>query len=133
MPQTAGARSLPRIYSTVRMNKSNQFTNIFRVRPRIVVTDSADGGELRIHWRRWTRRNAVGSGRAHPDHGSYPIRVKAWRPVRGEFTRLTVWGKLGGRWHKDPLALAYVIGSALGWINVHWMHNPASGATPWPH
>lgn len=91
--------------------------NVFKVRPRVAVTDSADGGELVIHWQRWIYRYAYGTGRAYPDHGSYPIRVKATRPIAGYFTRLTVTGRIDRKWHRDPLGLGYLGGISLAWIN----------------
>jgi hypothetical protein len=130
--EAASARAgLPRLYSTSVLH-GETVVNVFKVRPRIAVTDSADGGELVIHWRSWTATRAVGTGRAHPDHGSYPISVTASRPVSGYFTRLTVTGKTGAVWHPDPLGLGYLGGISLTWINLSWMNNPESGSTPWP-
>jgi len=31
--------------------------------------------------------------------------------------------------HVNRLALADMLG--VGWIGIHWMNNPDSGATPW--
>jgi hypothetical protein len=130
-PAVAGAASLPRLFRTEVFRESSTH-DLFGVRPRSVLTDSADGGELVIHWRTWTMSSASGRGRAYPDHGSYPISVRASRPITGYFTRLTVTGFPAGRWHRDQLALGYLGGISLTWINLSWMRNPASGSTPWP-
>jgi hypothetical protein len=132
LPAEASASPLPKLLTITNGND----IPTFKVRPRDVITDSADGGELVIHWQRWTSRTASGTGRAHPDHGSYPIKVQASQPVGGGytprvFTRLTVTGKLGGRWHRDRLGLGYLGGFSLTWINLRWMNNPASGSIPW--
>jgi hypothetical protein len=124
-------RSLPLMFSTISLHGSTPI-NVFKLRPKSVVTDSADGGELVIHWTSWTNTRASGSGRAHPDHGSYPIRVIAGRPRSGYFTRLLVISKDDGRSYRDQLGLGYLGGISLAWINLSWMRNPASGSTPWP-
>jgi hypothetical protein len=132
VPTAASASPLPKLLSTTNGNN----IGLFKVRPRDVIVDSADGGELVIHWQRWTGRTASGTGRAYPDHGSYPIKVQASRPLGGGytprvFTRLTITGELDGRWHRDPMGLGYLSGYSLAWIGLSWMNNPASGSVPW--
>ena len=127
-PARASAAARPRMFTTI--NSSGN--GVFKVRPHSVVTDSADGGELDIHWTRWTATSAAGSGTSHPDHGSYPIRVQASRVIDGYFTRLTVWFKQGSSWRRDRLGLGYLGGISLAWINLTWMRDPQSGSTPWP-
>lgn len=135
-PGMAFARvPLPRLFSHSLFHGGTT-VNVFEVRPQSVVTDSADGGELVIHWQRWTDRRASGTGRAYPDHGSYPIRVTASRPISGYFTRVTVLGRINGRWRRDPLGLCALepvqTPPFLSWFNVSWMRNPAAGCAPWP-
>ena len=84
-----------------------------------------------IRWRNWTNRRATGTGRAYPDHGSYPIHVVARRPVSGYFSRLVVFGKLTGRWHRDMLGICSS-DYGLGWIELSQFHRPSVGCTPWP-
>jgi hypothetical protein len=79
---TAIAAALPRIYSTV-VQHGEAFTNVFAVRPRAIVVDSADGGELRIRWTHWSPTSASGYGRAYPDHGSFAITVRAADVIEG--------------------------------------------------
>lgn len=127
VPSAASAGGLPHMFTVTRTGQT-----VFQVRPHDVVTDSADGGDLIIHWARWTATGAAGSGTSHPDHGSTPIRVKASRVIDGYFTRLTVWFKRGSSWQRDRLGLGYLGGISLAWINLAWMFNPQSGSTPWP-
>jgi hypothetical protein len=118
--------SLPTMLSRI----TGSGTYVVAIRPRVVVTDSADGGELRLHWTRWSRSGGAGYGTAHPDHGSYAIRVTVGRPVQEVFTRMTIFTRQNGRVHADRMAMAY-LGDVLSWIRVSWMRNPASGAIPW--
>lgn len=129
----AGAPRLPRLYSTVVMHGAS-FANVFSVRPRSVVVDSADGGELVISWMQWTRSGASGRGTAHPDHGSYPIKVSASDVIHGVFTHLTVNGKQPtGRWYAERLVLADLGDSTLTWARQEWVSNPESGLSRWPN
>lgn len=135
LPSTAGAATprLPRLYSAVVMHGTS-FSNVFSVRPRSVVVDSADGGELVISWMQWTRHSASGRGTAHPDHGSYPIKVSASDVIKGVFTHLTVNGKQPtGRWYAERLVLADLGDSTLTWARQEWVSNPESGMSPWPN
>lgn len=106
----------------------------FAVRPAKSITDSADGGELRFHWTSWTATHATGYGRAYPDHGSWAFTVVASAPVSGDFpfpvfTRMKLVNHVPARGTvHDTLALAYLIGDALGWGELSWMETPESGA-----
>jgi len=129
----AGASRLPRLYSTVVMHGAS-FSNVFAVRPRSIVVDSADGGELVINWIQWTHSSASGNGTAHPDHGTYPIKVRASDVIDGEFTHLTVTGKQPtGRWYADQLVLADMGDSTLTWARQEWVGNSESGLSLWPN
>jgi hypothetical protein len=135
LPDTAGAGTprLPRLYSAVVMHGAS-FSNVFSVRPRSVVVDSADGGELVISWMQWRRHSASGRGAAHPDHGSYPIKVSASDVIKGVFTHLTVNGKQPtGRWYAERLVLADLGDSTLTWAREEWVSNPESGLSLWPN
>jgi hypothetical protein len=117
-PASAVARAagLPTLYCNVVSHDNNQtFSPVFSVRPRIVIVDSADGGELVIRWATWTHASATGTGTAHPDHGQYPVGVRASDAVGGRFMHLAITSDLDGRHYVDHLHLAYVIGDALGW------------------
>lgn len=124
----AAASGLPRLYSGI-AKRGGDYVDVFKVRPRTVSVSCADAGGLVISWRRWTSRSASGVGRTRPcREASVRIRVKASRPVDGYFTRLTVryagygTGRLGlGRQ-----------GGSITWIQVDWMFDPDSGASPWP-
>ena len=126
----ANAKSLPRIYSTVAQH-GEQFSNVFAVRPREIIVDSADGGELKIRWTSWTSTSASGYGRAFPDHGSYPIAVNASDVIAGQLTHLTI--KATGPGHNygpDRLELA-TDGTMLTWARISWVENPESGLMRW--
>lgn len=131
----ANATAVPRLFTTFTL-RGSETINHFGVRPAEAITDSADGGELKFHWKSWTATKATGYGRAYPDHGSWSFTVVASRPVTGDFpfpvfTRLSFVNHVPGRGIvHNPLGLAYVIGNALGWEEVSWMDNSASGATP---
>jgi hypothetical protein len=127
----ARAASLPRIFSTIKL-QGEAVINLFPVRPHDIVVDSADGGELVIHWTQWTSSNAYGSGRAHPDHGSYAIKVHAFDNIGGYFTRLTITSNtpaVGVR--RDRMVLCTDDGQSLSWIEWDWAHNPESGFHVW--
>jgi hypothetical protein len=110
------SRGLPTLYCNVVSHDNNQtFSPVFSVRPRIVIVDSADGGELVVRWATWTHASATGTGTAHPDHGQYPVGVRASDAVGGRFMHLAITSDLDGRHYVDHLHLAYVIGDALGW------------------
>jgi hypothetical protein len=122
-----------RTYSTARLHGSG-WINVIKARPRKIEVDSADGGELRINWHHWSRRSGEGSGTANPDHGSFPMKVKAMWPAKGVFTRLNVRIKMSGVWHGEKLILGYMNGEphALSWLDASWLYNSASGYSPWP-
>jgi hypothetical protein len=128
---TAIAAALPRIYSTV-VQHGEAFTNVFAVRPRAIVVDSADGGELRIRWTHWSPTSASGYGRAYPDHGSFAITVRVADVIEGEFTRLTVVAKRAGRTYPPNRLELGTDGTTLTWARVNWVGNPESGLSPWP-
>jgi hypothetical protein len=128
----AGTSGLPRLYNSVAMH-GETFTDVFSVRPRSVVVDSADGGELVVHWTQWSHSRALGHGTAHPDHGTLPIKVQVGDPIDDDFTRLTVTFKVGGKWGRpDRLILAYQ-GNILTWARLEDLHNPELGFTAWPN
>jgi hypothetical protein len=126
-----GGEPLPRIYSTVVLHGETS-SEVFAIRPRMIVVDSADGGELRIKWTKWTGSSAAGYGRAYPDHGSYPIQVRAGDVSGGVLTRLTITARIGGRTYPpDRLELA-TDGYSLTWARIEWVDRPKeSGLTPW--
>ncbi len=127
---TASASGLPRLYSGV-ATRGGDYVDVFKVRPRRVSVSCADGGELVVSWRSWTKRSASGVGHLRPCRGGGGrIKVKAFRPRRGYFTRLTVRYKVDRKWVPNQLGLARQLGTT--WIRVSWMFNPDSGASPWP-
>jgi hypothetical protein len=132
-PSRSVAAILPRLFTTFTEHGSETI-NHFAVRPAESITDSADGGELRLHWTSWTATHATGYGRAYPDHGSWAFTVVASAPVTGDFpfpvfTRMKFVNHVPARGTvHDTLALAYLIGDALGWGELRWMENPESGA-----
>jgi len=71
LPAAEASASVPRMLG---VNPKNDHARIV-VRPRNVLTDSADGGLMRLHWTRWTTTVAKGYGpgiprpRLLPDHG----------------------------------------------------------------
>lgn len=107
---------------------------VYGIRPRSIIVDSADGGELRVHWSRWSSTVASGAGKAYPDHGSFAITVTLRHVIRGTFTRLSIISDLSGRKHVDSMALAYQTSypSAVSWLDVSWIRNPQSGNSFWP-
>lgn len=129
----ASATRLPELFTTFTLHGSRTI-NHFAVRPADSITDSADGGELKFHWTSWTATNATGYGRAYPDHGSWAFTVVASVPVSGDFpfpcfTRMKFTNHVPARGTvHNTLALAYLIGDALGWGELSWMENPESGA-----
>lgn len=131
--QPSVAATLPKLFTTFTEHGSKTI-NHFEVRPADSITDSADGGELKFHWTSWTARHATGYGRAYPDHGSWAFTVVASAPVSGDFpfpvfTRMKFVNHVPDRGMvHNTLALAYLIGDALGWGELSWMENPESGA-----
>jgi hypothetical protein len=118
---TATAATLPRLF--------NGFGETFKVRPHTVSLICASGGELVLTWNRWTSKSASGTGRTRPCRGSsLRVHVKAFRPVRGYFTRLNVKYKGYSTGH---LGLGRM-GGSMSWIDLEWMADPDSGSTPWP-
>lgn len=122
----ATTASKPRLYSTV-AERDGEFVDVFRVRPRTVSVSCAEGGQLVLSWRTWTSRRATGAGHTRPCRGgSERIKVKAFRPIQGYFTRLTVrYVEAGGT---SRLGLAKMLG--MTWLQVPFYDG--SGATPWP-
>jgi hypothetical protein len=99
------------------------FRQVWQVRPtRIVYTGDGSGILDRLRWATWSPSRAVGSGTvelndcnpscAGGTFTAHAVRVIAFRPVRGRFTRLTLryayrgkrrvqrWGirRIGGAW-----------------------------------
>jgi hypothetical protein len=105
----------------------------FAVKPKLLVMDSADGGELQVTWTTWNGTIALGHGTSHPDHGSYPIVVKLSDPEWGTFQRLTITfqGLRGsGVTTVDPLDLSdqREEPTFLLWASASWIKNAgASG------
>jgi hypothetical protein len=128
-----GSAGLPRLFSNSVLH-GETVSNVFSVRPRSIVVDSADGGELAIHWTQWTDTSASGHGTAHPDHGTYPIAVRVEDVIDGKFTRLTIMAKIGGKaYPPDRMVLADDGTQLLLWADLDWVHNPESGFSPWPN
>lgn len=105
----------------------------FAVRPAKIALDSADGGTLRLHWRRWSAKEAVGVGIAQPDHGTYRIIAILSDPGYGTFQRMTIHFP---RYHSvDRLALADQGGSQgkwPEWVRLSGLNNAGgSGAYPY--
>jgi hypothetical protein len=117
----------PTLFRTL-TNHGQTISPVFSVRPRTVVVDSADGGELVIHWTEWTQEAASGFGTAHPDHGVYPIRVRATDPEAGTFLRFKITGRLDGRWRADQLVLASLLDEPT-WARSYELSNPRLAAS----
>jgi hypothetical protein len=115
-PASASTGKLPKLYcNVVSHNKEKSFSPVFSIRPKVVIVNSADGGELVVHWTQWTKSSATGAGTAHPDHGSFPITIRASDPVHGRFMHLTITTETNGKTEVDHLHLTKVVGTALGW------------------
>lgn len=124
----ASAASLPRLYSGVAKH-GGEYVKVFKVRPRTVSLICAYAGELVVTWRRWATKSARGVGKTRPCRGEgLRVRVKAFRPVDGYFTRLNV--HFLGTGQTAHLGLADQVG--ITWIDLEWMNDPDSGATAWP-
>lgn len=123
---TATTASKPRLYSGV-VERYGDYVDVFKVRPRTVSVSCADGGQFVVSWRSWTTRRATGSGHTRPCRGGRQrIRLKAFRPIQGYFTRLTVTYVDAGATNR--LGLAKMLGTT--WLQVPFYDG--SGATPWP-
>lgn len=123
----AAPAAVPRLYSGV-VERDGDYVDLFKVRPRSVSVTCADGGSLVIAWRRWGPRSALGHGRTRPCRGvSQRFRVKVSRPVSRYFTRMTVRYSGG---NTNRLGLGQSLG--LAWIELDWLSDPDSGASPWP-
>ena len=127
-PSASAATRLPRLYSGV-TKRHGSYVDDFRVRPRKVQVACAYGGEFVVSWSHWSRRSAAGVGHTRPCRGeAHRLAVRASRPIHGYFTRLAV------RWDAHTtsrLGLGTLAGS-VDWIELDWMADPASGASPWP-
>jgi hypothetical protein len=109
-PVNAGARTLPRLLSTDRcVDGCARLVGVYKVRPARVELDELAGGTLTLHWPRWNRHEAVGSG-----HGlyigagassRYPVKVHARRPRHGDFTRLDIRKVVDGETQSYTLRL----------------------------
>lgn len=72
-------------------------------------TDVAHPGHLT--WETWTKTQATGSGVVWMDDNfqrsikTLPVTVRAFRPVNGHFTRLTLRYKDGGKHYVDTRAI----------------------------
>ena len=93
---TAGeAATLPKLDSDCYHGKK-YVGNCYQVRPRHLSCQDACGGELTLTWSSWTAKDAFGSGsgiaeeQGHVLH--YHLRVEAFSPRNGHFTRLRVAG-----------------------------------------
>jgi hypothetical protein len=108
--------------------------NTFKVKPPTIILDSADGGEITIHWTKWTSTVALGTGTAHPDHGSFPVQIRADYPADGDFTYLRLTHNLSGGPYTNVLVLTY---STDGYNDVSWerqdfVETDGCGCSPWP-
>jgi hypothetical protein len=95
LPAYASARVAPRLLSTDRcLNGCERLVGVYKARPRRVELDDLAGGTLSLHWSRWSRREALGSGRGHYIGAGasyfYPVKVHARRVRHGDFTRLDI-------------------------------------------
>jgi hypothetical protein len=118
---TATATTTPRLF--------NGSGETFKVRPHTVNLICASGGELVLKWKRWTSKSATGAGWTRPCRGDrLRVRVRAFRPVKGYFTRLDVKYKGYSTGH---LGLGRM-GGSMSWLDLDWMADPDSGSTPWP-
>ena len=129
-PEKHGA-ALPTVYSSFTI-KGSVVHNVFSRRPTRIVLDSADGGELVLDWHRWTSRQAVASGVAHPDHGHYRIKVLLSRPIKGTFACMTITSNLDHHHEVDRLGLGRSSDNDLGWFRLGFLGTKASGSKPWP-
>ena len=82
---------------------------VYRVRPRVVELDQAEGGELMLHWSSWTSTEATGSGTGESFVASainrYRAVVHASDPRHGRFTVLELTRAEGGRTYHEKLVL----------------------------
>jgi hypothetical protein len=102
------AATLPKLDSDCYRGKK-YVGNCYQVRPRHLSCQDACGGELTLTWSSWTAKDAFGSGsgiaeeQGHVLH--YHVRVEAFSPRNGHFTRLRVAGAavktLGGPGLRD--------------------------------
>jgi hypothetical protein len=60
----------------------------FLVRPSKIDLSSAFGGELVLHWHSWTASGASATGTSNPDHGVFPVRVRAHHVHDGVLTQI---------------------------------------------
>ena len=81
----------------------------YRVRPRVIQLDQAEGGELKLHWSSWTSTQATGSGTGEyfvtDAIGHYRVVVHASEPRHRRFTVLKLIRTEGGRTYQEKLVL----------------------------
>jgi hypothetical protein len=126
---SAGRRtSKPLLFSRI-VRVGRRYRDVFRVRPQEITVGPV---KLEVRWKRWTAREAVATGIAHPVHGHYPVSVRVFHPIRGRFACLTVARTAGAGRRVRRYGLGRLGNSTFAWLHVRWLHRRASGATPWP-
>lgn len=127
-PRPRRARRLPLLFARI-VRVERRFRDVFGVRPRRMTVGPA---ALTLRWTSWTAREARGGGLARPAHGRYRVTVRAFHPVRGRFTCLTVTRGRNTHRHTRRYGLGRLGTSTFAWLPARWLHRRASGARPWP-
>jgi len=109
LPASKARQAMPRLLSSLATSGP------YAVRPRTISLSANGSGFVagphengKINWTSWTQTQATGTGdewldNCRPDcatgrYSAYPVKLHAYRPRDGRFTRLTITRRYDGKW-----------------------------------